>query len=196
MKRWSVLFMIMATGLMVCLVGCSKSEKDDSESKPSAPTGQAGVIGDLARRLPDGTMAFIATSGGDNLTASFDKSTLAKIWRDPQVQDFYQKVEQELMRLLQQEAKPDEVEIVNLVRRSVTLALQRPVIVGMVEKKMATRREAPFYGVVILDAGARKAEMETAIKQIEAKADEGEIHGIKFGDYTMHTPRDADDVMV
>jgi general secretion pathway protein G len=196
MKRCSVTFMFMAASLVAGLTGCSKSDQDNSESQPSATTGQPGVIADLARRLPNQTLGFIATSGADQLKTSFDQSTLAKIWRDPQVRDFYQKVEQELMRLLQRQAGPDEVEIVNLIRSSVALSWQRPMIIGLVEKKAASRREPPLYGVAILDAGPRKKEFEAAIQQIEAKAPKDEIVKKSFGAHTMHTPRDTDDVMV
>ena len=44
---------------------------------------------ELTKRLPDGVIGFVATSGGDALKGDFGKTALGRIWNDPNVRSFY-----------------------------------------------------------------------------------------------------------
>ena len=43
---------------------------------------------ELTKRLPDGTIAFVATSGCDALKGYFEKTILGRICKDPEVRTF------------------------------------------------------------------------------------------------------------
>ena len=67
----------------------SKREKStDSEQAP--PIGLMTVV-------PDDVLGFVAVSGGDNLKPAFERSALGRLWRDREVQSFYQAVSEQLL---------------------------------------------------------------------------------------------------
>jgi len=147
----------------------------------------------LTTVLPDDVLAFIATSGADDLKPAFEKTILSQIWKDPSVQTFYQAVYKELMAKLKQEVQdPNAGKTIDTIKNFAGLIKTRPLIIGAAQKQ--TQQGPPIYGFAILDAGPRKAEIANALTQLESMADKGDIIEVKVGSATLHGPKDAGDV--
>ena len=147
----------------------------------------------LTTVLPDDVLAFIATSGADELKPAFEKTILSQLWKDPGVQTFYQAIHKELMAKLTQEVDdPEASQAIDTITNFAKLVKSRPVIFGAAQKQ--TQEGPPIYGFAILDAGERKAEIAAALTKLESMADEGDIVEVKIGSATFHGPKDADDV--
>ena len=157
---------------------------------PSAPVfAQASPAQKLVSATPDDVVAFIATSGGDSIKPAFDKTVTARLWRDPGVQSFVEALEQGLLaQLTGGSTEPEAAKAVDLVRSSVRLALTRPLVIGVAQKE--AQDGPPIYGFAMLDAGPRKAEIVSALTNLEAMADEGDIVDVQVGSLTMHGPKD------
>jgi prepilin-type processing-associated H-X9-DG protein len=175
--------------LFVCVVLCLSIGFVCS----GAAVAQSSSAEKLATVLPDDVLAFLATSGADDLKPAFEKTILGQIWNDPQVQTFYQAIYKELMTKLEQEiSDPNANQDVNTVLKFAGLIKTRPVIIGAAQKQ--TQQGPPVYAFAILDAGPRKTEIATALKQLESLAGEGDIIEIKIGSAMLHGPKDADNV--
>jgi prepilin-type processing-associated H-X9-DG protein len=143
--------------------------------------------------LPDDVLGFVATSGGESLKPGFDKSILGRMWNDPAVEAFAKSIEQELRRKFQQEVNnPDATQKIDQVISYAKLALSRPIAIGAARKTGA--EGPPVFGFAILSAGARKAEIASALDKLESFADEGDIVDVTVGSAKMRGPKDADDV--
>ena len=57
----------------------------------------AAPVEELTKRLPDGVIGFVATSGGDALKDDFAKTSLGRICNDPSVVSFAQAIETQLL---------------------------------------------------------------------------------------------------
>ncbi len=159
----------------------------------SASIAQTSPAEELTRVMPDEVLGFVATSGGDSLKADFDKSILGRIWYDQSVQAFGKSLRQELMPKVKQEIDdPDAAGAIDVLLGDAKLALSRPIIIGAAQKQGG--EGPPVFGFAILDAGPRKAEIASALDQLESFADEGDIVDVPIGSMTMHGPKDADDV--
>ncbi|MGE5295200.1 MAG: H-X9-DG-CTERM domain-containing protein [Solirubrobacterales bacterium] len=127
----------------------------------------ASAVEELTKRMPDDVVAFIGTSGSDVLKGDFEKTLIGRIWNDPGVRTFYQSIKFEVLAKAQQEtgdaAFPKKVDD---VLGTIRLALSRPVVIGAAQ--VPVEEGPPVAGFVILDAGDRKAELETAVSRLEA----------------------------
>ncbi len=147
----------------------------------------------LTTVLPDEVLGFITTSGADELKPAFEKTILSQIWKDPGVQTFYQAIHKELMAKFKQETNdPNASKAVDTVLNFAGLVKNRPIIAGAAQKQ--AKEGPPVYGFAILDAGPRKAEIASALTELEAMAGEGDIIDVKIGSATLHGPKDSDDV--
>jgi len=142
--------------------------------------------------MPDNVVGFVATSGGDELKPTFEKTILGRIWYDPDVQNFYQSIEKELLGKGKQE-KPDPntariPEIVMDVMDLIKLVVKRPIVIGTAYRE--AKAGPPAYGFAILDAGPRKVEIASAIAKVEALVGKGGIVEVEVGGIEMHGPKD------
>ncbi len=143
---------------------------------------------------PDNMLSFIATSGADELKPSFDKTILGQIWNDPGSQTFYLSIKQELLKQIKQEtADADDAKTFEAVMNFAELVLNRPIIIGAVRRDTKIDK-FPVYGFAVLEAGARKAEIASAIAKLEALAEDGEIIEVKVGSHTMHGLKNDDGI--
>lgn len=147
----------------------------------------------LVTVLPDDTLGFVTTSGGDSLKPAFEKTILGRIWNDPGVQTFYQSIKKELLAKAKQEM-PDanDTKIFDTAESFIRQVLARPFVIGAARKDAA--QSPPIYGFVIFDAGPRKAEIAAGLAKLESLADEGDIVEIEVGSVKMHGPKDTNDV--
>lgn len=153
----------------------------------------------MIKMLPDDTVAFIATGGGDALKGDFDKSILGRIWNDPGVQSFYQAIKTQAVAKIEQEAGgADGVAHMKMGLGLVQLVGGRPIVVGVAQLKVPApdKDKPPVYAFAVLDAGPRKAEFEAAVKKLESLAGESEIADVNVGSAKMRGPKDEKDLPV
>jgi len=148
---------------------------------------------ELTRVLPDDVLGFVATSGGESLKVGFEKSILGRMWNDPALLAFVKSIEKEVLpKILQEINDPDAPRIIEDGLGYAKLALSRPIVVGAARKQGG--EGPPVFGFAILNAGARKAEIASALGELESLADEGDIVDVTVGAVKMRGPKDADDV--
>ena len=156
----------------------------------------ASPVEELTKRLPDGVIAFAATSGGEALKGDFEKTTLGRICNDPNVRSFYQSIRTQVLARMQQEAgDPDAAKQIDMASGMMQSVAGRPVMVGVVPLKGPVRKDKPpVYAFAILDAGARKAEFEALVKKVETLGGADEIADVNVGSAKMRGPKDQSDL--
>jgi len=172
--------------LIICIVflvpvGCSK------KTKPPAPQ-EAASLG-LMAAVPDNVLAFVATSSSDNLKPSFQKSTMGRIWNDPELQALIETATEQLITKAKQKIKdvngaPDPAVLLDFLK----LASNSSIIAGAASKQ--TEDGPPLYGFVILDAGGQKTKIAAALTELETAAKEGDIIELEVASFKMHGPAD------
>lgn len=159
----------------------------------------ASPVEELTKRLPEGVVGLVATSGGDALKGDFEKTSLGRIWNDPGVRSLYQSVKTQLVAKAQAEGGgPAETQQIDMVLGMVQLVADRPVAAGVAQLKgpVQTKDKPPVYAFVILDAGTRKAEFEALVKKLEALVGDGDeaIADVNVGSAKMRGPKDQSDL--
>ena len=153
----------------------------------------ASAVEDLTRVMPDDTVYFIATSGGDALKDECAKTIFGRMCSDPQVTRFVTQIKDELIAKVGREDERAEVaQMVKMAMGYGQLLLKRPILIGAARAETKEGPPACFFG--ILDAGDRKPELEAALAQVEAMINEDEIGQIEIGALKMHSLKDNDDV--
>ncbi|MDI9432578.1 MAG: hypothetical protein QM570_12745 [Planctomycetota bacterium] len=156
-------------------------------------TAAGSAVKELTRVLPDETVYFIATSGGDALKDECARSTLGRICNDPQVTRFVTQIKTELMAVAGRgEEQPEVPQIANMALEYGQLILKRPVVIGVAQAETAEGPPACLFA--ILDAGDRKAELAAVVTRIEGMIGEDEIGEVEVGALTMRGPKDSDEV--
>jgi len=146
---------------------------------------------ELTKRLPDGVVGFVATSGGDALKGDFGKTALGKIWSDPGVRSFYESLKTELLAKIEQQAKDSGVpQKADMATRCAQWILGRPLIVGVAQTQV--KEGPPFCAFAIVNAGDRKAELAAAVGKMEAMAGEGLVVDTEIGSLKMRGLKDKD----
>jgi prepilin-type processing-associated H-X9-DG protein len=150
---------------------------------------------ELAKRMPDGTVAFAATSGGDALKGDFQKSILGRLWNDPNARGFVKPLWEQLRTFITKEADdPNAVKFLDMGLDYASLVGSRPILVGVA--KAEVKQGPPICGFAIVDAGERKAAMVEALAQAEAQAPKGDIIEIERASLKLHSFKDANDVPI
>ncbi len=149
------------------------------------------AVEELTKVLPDGTVYFIATSGGDALKDDCAKSILGRICHDPGVQSFVTQIKTEAMAKIQEE-NDDVPQMIGMALEYGQLLLKRPIVIGAARAETAEGPPACLFG--ILDAGDRKSELAAVLAKVEAMIGQDEITDTEVGSLKMHGLKDSDDV--
>ncbi|MHC4755906.1 MAG: hypothetical protein ACYTBP_12260 [Planctomycetota bacterium] len=157
--------------------------------------GGLGYAGTGAEKLldsaPEDMIAFMATSGCDEVKPAFDKTIMGKIWNDPGTQSFYKEIKNEILGKIKGEINdPEANKAIAIIENLYKEILKRPVLIGLAEKK--TEQGPPFYGFAVIDAGAAKAKISSSLTNLESLADEGDIIEAEIAGVKMHKPDDED----
>ncbi len=151
----------------------------------------ASAVEELTKRLPDGVVGFVATSGGEALQGDFAKTALGRIGNDPGVREFCQSIKTGLLAKIQEQAKdPNATPMADLVTRYAQLLLGRPLVVGVAQ--IEVKAGPPVCAFALVDAGDRKADLAAAVSKLEAMAGEGEIVDSEIGSLKLRGPKDKD----
>jgi prepilin-type processing-associated H-X9-DG protein len=151
-------------------------------------------VDDLVTRLPEGVVGFVATSGEDALKADFAKTTLGRIWNDPNVQIFCRSIKDLVVSKVQQEADdPNALKQMGTFLDMAQLLVSRPLVIGVATLKAPVRIKdgPPVYAFAILDAGTRKAQFEAMVKKLETLAGADAIADVAIGSARMRGPKAA-----
>jgi prepilin-type processing-associated H-X9-DG protein len=149
-------------------------------------------VDELMKRLPDGVVGFAAAGGGDALKADFEKTSLGRIWNDPGVRSFYQAIESQLLAKMQETAgDPNGIKQFHMATDMVELIGSRPTILGVaqVNGPIQSKERLPVYAFAVVEAGTRKAELEAAVKKLEALAGADRIADVNVGPARMRGPK-------
>jgi len=147
----------------------------------------AAPVEELTKRLPDGVVGFVATSGGDALKEDFAKTSLGRIWNDPNVRSFYQAIETQLLAKMQEKSGgPDDMKQVSMALEMIRTVVGRPLVLGVAPLKGPVPKEKPpVYAFAILDAGSHKADFEGLVKKLETLAGAESIVDVSVGSAKM-----------
>ena len=157
----------------------------------------ATPVEELTKRLPDGVVAFVGTSGGDALKGDFEKTSLGRIWNDPGVRSFCEAIKTQVLAKMQEKGTgPNEIKKIDMVAGMAELVAGRPLIVGVAPLKgpVQIKEKPPVYGFLILDAGAQKAQFEDLVKKLEAWPGRESIADVDIGAAKMRGPKGKQDL--
>jgi prepilin-type processing-associated H-X9-DG protein len=155
----------------------------------------ATPVEELTKRLPDGVVAFVGTSGGDALKGDFEKTSLGRIWNDPGVRSFYQAIKTQVLAQMQGKGPdPNAIKQVDMIAGMAELVAGRPLIVGVapLQGPVQIKEKPPVYGFLILDAGTQKAQFEDLVKKLETLAGAESIADVDVGSAKMRGPKEQD----
>jgi hypothetical protein len=140
---------------------------------------------------PDDIIAFMATSGCDEIKPAFDKTIMGKIWNDPATQSFYKELKTAILGKIKGEVNdPEANKAIDIIENLVSEILKRPVLIGLAEKK--AEQGPPFYGFAIIDAGTTKTRISSSLSNLESLAEKGDIIEAEIGGVKMHRPNNED----
>jgi len=126
---------------------------------------------ELTKRLPDGVIGFVATSGGDALKGDFNKTALGRICNDPGVRKFVEEIKAEVKAKAGQDSEdPNVSQEIDQVVGYVKMAISRPILLGV--SQVPIKEGPPVGAFAILDAGNRKTELAAAVTKLEAMTGE------------------------
>ncbi len=149
----------------------------------------ASAVEELTKRLPDGVLGFVATSGGGVLQEDFAKTALGKIGNDPGVREFCQSIKTELLAKAKEKAKdPNATQMADLVTRYAQLLLGRPLLVGVAQTEVKVG--PPVCAFALVDAGDRKADLVAAVNKLEAMAGAGMVVDTEVGSLKLRGLKD------
>ncbi len=187
-----LLLVLMVFGLTFGFFGCSKD--DGNGDSPVEKPVVKSPVDDLAGRLPDEVIGFIASSGGASLEEGFETSLVGQLCNDPEVESFYKEIKGAISLMIDKEmGDGEEKGIFDKVVTLLEQASHRPFVIGVAGKDVQSNLR-PVFGFLMIDAGEQKADIAKAIESLESLDKDGEIVDVTVGEYTMHGPKDNEEV--
>jgi hypothetical protein len=142
----------------------------------------------LARLVPEDTLAYLATSGIDELKPAFDKTVMAQFANDPNVQSLIDKATALLIARVAGDANdPGKAAVLDLAKSVYRL----PFLAGIAQRKAKDTPAA--YGYVFVEAGPSRDKVVAALGKLEAMAGRGEIVEKTVGSMKVYEPNKQDD---
>lgn len=143
--------------------------------------------------VPDGTLAFVATSGSDAFKDNFDQSIVGKICQNSGVKLFYQECEKAILTKIAEGKNNSNVfDTFNQVKEAIKTLLRCPIVGGVVRTDAVV---SPYYGYVIFDGSALHKEIDEESQKILAMmfgSNGKKPKKITFGEFTMYGDLDRD----
>lgn len=149
----------------------------------------------LVEQLPDHTLGFIATSGGEALAEPFNQSMIGQLWHDPGVQQFVRQFVQSIKNRIEKdlEDKEEFQSAWDLSWQMTKKSLDRPILLGIAEIPNAPEGDVPVYGFIIMDTTGRRESYEQLLQKCHSLADEGEITQKEIAGRMMFTDTDEEE---
>ncbi len=152
----------------------------------------ASPVEELAKRVPDNTIAFVATNGGDALKGDFDKSIMGQLWNDPNTQTFVASLLTQGRAGLARQADANVPKDVNMVLEYAALVSRRPVLIGAAQAQVKEGPPACFFAII--DAGDAKAQLTDAVTRLEARAGKDAFIDVERASLKLRALKDDDGV--
>jgi prepilin-type processing-associated H-X9-DG protein len=153
----------------------------------------------LAGKMPDGTFAFVAASGMEQIRPAFNQSSIGQLWNDPNMQSFYTQIKSTLLNKLQAElaksGKPEDKQIAATVSQLLEEAAECPMIAGVSEIS-ADPNQMPFRFFFVLEAGKHKNSLQPLIGELEKAIGKEQIVEKQIGNSVFHSLKEADDIPI
>ncbi len=154
-------------------------------------TAVGSPVEELARRLPDNTIGFVATSGGDALKGDFEKSSMGRIVNDPNARSFVGSIWTQIQTKIAAEADDaNETKDVMALLDSAALFARRPIMVAVAQTQVT--KGPPIWGFGVVDAGEMKPQLSEAIAKLESHADKDEIVEVERASVKVRAVKDGD----
>jgi prepilin-type processing-associated H-X9-DG protein len=140
----------------------------------------------LANRVPEGTLAFIATSGIEELKPAFEKTVLNQFLNDPNVRSVIDKV----TALIENEINVKSNDpTAKAILQAFKTAYRRPILAGISQDMSESKSD--LYGFVFIDAGPQKEQMDSALRKVEDSGGQDSFVDRKVDGLTIRMPKDA-----
>ena len=139
----------------------------------------------LASRVPEDTLAFIATSGIDELKPAFEKTVLHQFLNDPNVRSVIDKAKALIQTKIEADANDPAAKALLEFAKTV---YRRPILAGISSAK--GEKTSSVYGFLIIDAGPQKDAIDSALRKVEpgGPSSFGEM---KVDDLAVRVPTDC-----
>lgn len=138
----------------------------------------------LAARVPEGTLAFVATSGEEEVRPAFEKTVLSQFLSDPNVRPVVDQVVAWVEKGIGRGDDPTAKALLGLAKA----AYRRPILAGIAS--VQDPGTGGVFAFVFVDGGPQKEEIESALRRIEDSEDRGLFADQKVGDLTIRTIKD------
>ncbi len=149
----------------------------------------------LAGKCPDGTFAFVATSGFDQLDPAFDQSSIGRLWNDPEVQTFVTQIEDAMLKAIEKgisQGDPQTGQMVPTIKTLMEEVLACPRLAGISEIVGDPNQEFPYRVFVIIEGQAHKEQIKTSIEKIESSIGTEQIVDKPMGNFTFHAVKESE----
>jgi prepilin-type processing-associated H-X9-DG protein len=156
------------------------------------PIAAGSPVEELAKRAPDNTIAFMATSGGDALKGDFNRSILGQLWNDPNTQTFAATLWTQGRAALARQGDANAPKDVNMVLEYASLVGRRPVLIGAAQAQVKEGPPACFFAII--DAGDSKTQLTDAVTRLESRAGKGMFVDVERASLKMRALKDDDGV--
>lgn len=180
MKTWYGIGIKLA--VLVCLLGSY------AWAAPSAAEKLAG-------KCPDGTFAFFATSGFDQLDPAFDQSSIGRLWNDPEVQTFATQIKDAIFAAIEKgisQGDPQAAQMVPTMKTLLEEVFACPRLAGISEIVGDPNQEFPYRIFVIIEGQTHKEQIKTCFDKIEGIIGTEQVVDKPMGNFTFHTVKESE----
>jgi prepilin-type processing-associated H-X9-DG protein len=149
-------------------------------------------VEELAKRVPDNTIGFVATSGGDALKGDFNKSILGQLCSDPNAQTFATSLWTQARAAMAREEDANFPKDANMVMEYISLVGRRPILIGAAQAQVKEGPPACFFAIV--DGGDSKTQLADAVARLESRLGKDGFVEVERASLKMHSLKDNNDV--
>ncbi|HML76127.1 MAG TPA: hypothetical protein PKB02_16675, partial [Anaerohalosphaeraceae bacterium] len=113
----------------------------------------------LAGKCPDGTFAFVATSGFDQLDPAFDQSSIGRLWNDPEV---VTQIKDSILAVLEKgvaQGDPQAAQMIPTMKTLLEEVFACPRLAGISEIVGDSNQEFPYRIFVIIEGQTHKEQI-------------------------------------
>ncbi|MBN2513270.1 MAG: hypothetical protein JXB18_10060, partial [Sedimentisphaerales bacterium] len=149
----------------------------------------------LAGKCPDGTFAFVATSGFDQLDPAFDQSSIGRLWNGPEVQTFVTQIKDSILTALEKgiaQGDPQAGQMVPTIKTLMEEVFACPRLAGISDIAGDSNQEFPYRIFVMIEGQTHKEQIKTSIEKIEGVFGTEKIINKPMGNFTFHAVKESE----
>ncbi|MEN6308083.1 MAG: hypothetical protein ABFD91_10040 [Anaerohalosphaeraceae bacterium] len=150
----------------------------------------------LAGKCPEGTFAFAATSGCDQLDSAFDQSSIGRLWNDPNVQTFVTQVKDAILKKVELEitkdGDPQSSQIVPTMKTLLEELVACPRLAGISDIAGDPNQKFPYRIFVMVEGQTHKEKIKTSIDKLEGMIGTEQIVDKPMGNFTFRAMKESE----